>query len=68
MYEELLEALKVLFMYYNVRRSLANLRCALFVLKIQPSKVYSTDPGGSKPVFNWLKDDTKLKSQNVVQK
>ena len=41
--------------------------CALFILKIEPSKVCSTDPGDPKPVFNWLKEEIKQQSQNVVR-
>ena len=37
---------------YTVGHPLANLCWALQFLNIQPSKVYSTDPGGTKPVFN----------------
>ena len=39
----------------------------LFVLKIQPSKVCSTEAGGPNPVFKWMKEETKQKSQNVVR-
>ena len=52
---------------YTVAKLLANLRCVLFVLKIQPRKVCSTDPGVSKPVFDWLKEK-KQKPLNKVNK